>query len=113
VLVEVGLRDGKRFTESGLHALAEPGFEAEAEEQIGEHRDDDRRGDRDQAEKRHEPHVQTRAGEPLPPRCPDGDEPSCDDPRPASTSRRTRLVMSSSNMPLARGPTGGAPVSRA
>ena len=63
MLVEIGLGDRERAGNGGVDALAEPGLHAEAEQQIGEDRDDHRRDHRDKAEQDDESRMKTRAGE--------------------------------------------------
>jgi hypothetical protein len=63
MLAHIGVGDRDRFGDRGAHLVAEPGFDAEAEEQIGEHGDDDRRQHRNQAEQADEAHLQPRARE--------------------------------------------------
>src|SRR5581483_10246793 len=67
MLMEILLGHRERVRERGADALAEPGLDAEAEEQVGEDRDDDGRDHRHEAEEHDEPHVKARAGEAAPP----------------------------------------------
>ncbi len=79
VLVQIGLGDGERFRQRGAHALAEPRLDAEAEQHVREHRDDDRRDHREQAEHQDEADMQPRAGQAAPPLGPDLHQPPGDD----------------------------------
>ena len=61
MLAQIGLRHRARSLDGGAHPLAEPGLDAEVEEQRREHRDQDRRRHRDQAEQDDDAHVQARS----------------------------------------------------
>ena len=62
MLLEIGLRHRAGGLDRSAHPLAEPGLDAEVEEQRREHRHQDRRRHRDQAEQHDDPHVQPRTG---------------------------------------------------
>ena len=79
VLLEIGLGDVERVLEGAADAVAEPGLEARAQEEDGEHGDEDRGCDGNDAEERHEPGMQPRAGVALLPLQPEMDEPAGDD----------------------------------
>ena len=66
VLVQVGGGHHVRGFERRAHPFAEPGLNAEVEEQAGEYRDDDGRRHRHQAEQHHQPDVHARPGETAP-----------------------------------------------
>ena len=63
MLLNVGVGDRDRFRDRGAHLVAEPGFDAEAEEEIRKYRDDYRRQHGNQAEQANEPHLQPGAGQ--------------------------------------------------
>jgi hypothetical protein len=75
MLLEIGLGDRAGFFDRRADLVAEPGFHAEAEEQVREDRDDDGRRDRDHAEQHDQPDVQARSGEPPSALGPDLDQP--------------------------------------
>ena len=109
VLADIGVGDRDRFRDRGAHLVAEPGFDAEAEEQVREHRDDDRRQHGDQAEQADQPDLQPRAGEAAPPLGPYRHQPLGDERRQRQQQHQIEVEQDQDR--LAPGPNGGAPVS--
>ena len=62
MFVGIAARDRLALLQGGADGFGEPGLDAEVEEHGGEHRHDDRRGDRDNAEQQHQAHMQPGAG---------------------------------------------------
>ena len=76
MLLQIGLGDDLGIRDRGADLVAEPGIDAEVEEQGGEDRDDDRRRHRDQAEQQHHAGMQPRAGEAAAALDPEGHQPA-------------------------------------
>ncbi len=79
VLVEIRLRHRDGFLQHRAHLCAEPGLQAEIEEQDGGERDDDGRHHGDEAEQANHSDMQPRSRRAAPPLDPERDDPPCDD----------------------------------
>ncbi len=76
MLVEIAACHLERAVQCRAYRVVEPGLDAEMEEGDGEHRDQDRRGDRDATKQQDQAHVQPRSGRSAPPLHPYAREPA-------------------------------------